>query len=714
MLLGKVTLLLLGTGTIVGLAGCTGPANLPPIPPPSKPNAVLFISLPPTSLAINAKATLVAAATYPIGTTKGSTQVSWSMTCATPNACGTFSSSADAAGVTYTAPSAIPSGATVAVTATSLVDTTKSVSATITITPPIPIAVAFFAPTPASLQINAAFSLSAVITNDVSANPQVKWTVNCGAADCGSFNPATTPNQALTTYTAPAAIPPGGSVNVTATSITDPTKSASTNIVIAAAAPTLANGTYVFQLSGPVGSQASVTTGVLVASNGAITGGEQDSIHYVFDDNGAQTFPFFEQITGGSYATTATGNLQVSLQLGPNEVETLNGTLSSGSKGFVAALNGSPANGTLDLQTSKAAPSGGFALSLSGGDQSGNQEWIGGILNIDSPGGISGSGSILDVLSANSGMQSLGASTVSAPDSYGRIQFQLRPGSVSPNLPLFLAGYIIDATHIRLVETGNASVSDFQGVLGGTALGQGSSTGHFSASSIAGSSYVFGAQGSDTHPSLQLAGVFTPKADGTLTGTLNWNDLTGSSAQAPISLTGSYTVDPTGRVTLSKLSDGSTFNYSLHLYLTGDGNGLLLSNDTADIFAGQAFQQQTAAFTPASFIGNYGLNVTEFVSLNGDPNHPAATTGSIAADVSGQTNTVAGFAETAGGPANFAISGAFTLSANGIFSGTLAGFHPASRTTAGNFTLYLVDGTQGVLIETDNTQLALGRLARLQ
>jgi hypothetical protein len=34
----------------------------------------------------------------------------------------------------------------------------------------------------------------------------------------------------------------------------------------------------------------------------------------------------------------------------------------------------------------------------------------------------------------------------------------------------------------------------------------------------------------------------------------------------------------------------------------------------------------------------------------------------------------------------------------------------ASRTTAGSFTLYLVDSTQGVLIQTDSGQLNLSHL----
>jgi hypothetical protein len=724
MLLGKVTLLLTGLGIIAGLAGCSASrsAGSPPPTPPSspQPTSVLFVSPPPTSLAVRASANILAAAIFPTTVPIGSAnnQVTYSIACGTSGACGTLSASDEGGAIVYTAPAAIPTGNTVTVTATSVVNTALSVSASITIVPPIPISVAFFAHLPASLQVSSAFTMSAAITNDVSANPQVKWTVVCGAADCGSFNPVTTTNEGGTTYTAPASIPPGGSVNVTVTSTTDPTKSVSSSIVITAATPTLANGTYVFQLSGQVGPQASFYTGVFVANNGVITSGEQDITYYVSDDNGPYAYSTFQQLSGGSYAITPAGNLQVSLQVGSNEVETLQGTLSSGSKGFVAGLNGSPANGTLDLQTSTAAPSGGYALSLSGGDQYASSEWIGGILNIDSAGGISGTGSVLDVLGSQpgyTGTHTLGASTVSVPDANGRIQFQLRPSASSALPELDLVGYIIDATHIRLAETGDINANaNFLGVLGGTALGQGANTGHFSASSIAGSSYVFGAQGSDTHAALQLAGVFTTKADGTLTGTLNSNDLAGSSTQAPISFTGTYTVDPTGRVTLSKLSDGSTFNYSLHLYLTGDGNGLLLSNDTADIFSGQVFQQQTAAFTSASFAGNYGLNTTLFVPLNGFSSLPATAIGSITAGAGNGANAVAGFADVIGQAANFAISGSFTPSSNGIFSGTLAGFNPASRTTAGNFTLYLVDSTQGVLIETDNKQLVLGRLALVQ
>ena len=669
---------------------------------------------------MNASATLLAAATFANSTTTATTNaVTWAVTCGSPGVCGTFGPNDDAAAVTYTAPAAIPVGTTVTVTATSVADSSKSVSAQITIVAPIPISVSIPEP-PASLQVNAQSSLAATIANDVSANPEVTWTVACATTACGSFSTTTTASGAGAKYTAPATIPTGGSVTVTATSVTDPTKSATAKIIITAVAPGLADGTYVFQVSGQPGSQAVFVTGVLVASNGQITGGEQDSIAYSSDDNGdLYGNPLFQTITGGSYATTADGNLQISIALGPNEVENLNGTLvGTGSRGFVAGLNGAAASGTLDLQTSVSAPSGGYAVSLSGGDETGAPTWVGGVINVDGPGSISGAGSILDVIDSEAlqtGTFTVNASTVSTPDAMGRVQIQLLLAANSTLPPIFLAGYVIDATHIRLIGTGDNNEANFQGVLGGTALGQGSNTGQFSVANIAGSSYVFGAQGNDAQGPLQVAGVFTANADGSVTGTLNWNDLTGTTTQSPLPFTGTYTVDPTGRVTLSQLTDGATFHYAMHVYLAAGGNALLLSNDTADAFQGQGFQQQTGAFTAASFSGLYGLNAT--VRSPGQPAgvyEPSPAIGSLTATASGNTSdTVSGFADRSLGAADFALSGSFNAAANGVFNGMLTGLNPGSPTTAGNFTLYVIDGTQAVVIETDPGQLSLGHLENL-
>jgi len=670
---------------------------------------------------VKASATVSAAAIFSAGVIGGNSAVTWTLACGSAGACGSIGANDDAAAITYTAPAAIPTGNTVTLTATSVATPSRSLSATIAITAPIPISVSFVPNPPASIQAGGIISLSASVTNDVSSDPQVTWTVTCAAAACGTFQPATTASEAATTFTAPSSVPTGGSVKVTATSVTDSSKSVSATVVVTAAVAPLANGTYVFQMAGPPGSQATFVTGVLVASNGHITGGEQDSISYSTDTNGdAYGNPFFQPITGGSYATTADGNLTISLQLGANELETLTGTLGGGTGGFVAGLNGVSTSGTLERQSTAAAPSGGYAISLFGGDGNQYPLWLAGVVNIDGPGTISGTGSILDVIDEGgpqSGTYTLGSSSLSAPDAEGRVRITLQPsGTTLPALTLI--GYIVDSTHIRLIENGGSEdAPNYAGVLGGLALGQGSSTGQFSAAAVEGTHYVFGAQGSDLQNTLQIAGVLSLNANGAVTGTLNWNDLTGKTVQAPLPFTGTYAVDPSGRVTLSKLTDGATFTYSLNLYLAAGGNALLLSNDSDDSFTGEGFQQQSARLTASSISDTYGLNVTQFYA---DPLssglQEAATIGNINAVLSSNGTALGGFADSGNAAANVAVSGSVTAAAgatqgdNGVFSVDLKGLDPGLPATSGSFTLYAVDGTHSVLIETDAEALTLGTL----
>jgi hypothetical protein len=111
----------------------------------------------------------------------------------------------------------------------------SSSSPTTTTTPPPAISVSIPSPLQ-NLAVNGTSSVSATVLND-SANKGVNWTVTCGSAGaCGSFNPTSTLSGVSTIYTAPAAVPTGGTVTITATSVTDPTKSANLTVNITAAA----------------------------------------------------------------------------------------------------------------------------------------------------------------------------------------------------------------------------------------------------------------------------------------------------------------------------------------------------------------------------------------------------------------------------------------------------------------------------------------------
>ena len=124
----------------------------------------------------------------------------------------------------YTAPTSVPSPATVTVSAVSVVDGTRSGSATVTITSPVVVSV-----TPSSASVQAgigAQTFTATVGN--SANASVTWQVNGvtgGNASVGTIS-------AAGVYKAPNSVPAPAAVTVTAVSVADPTRSGSAAITI--------------------------------------------------------------------------------------------------------------------------------------------------------------------------------------------------------------------------------------------------------------------------------------------------------------------------------------------------------------------------------------------------------------------------------------------------------------------------------------------------
>ena len=96
--------------------------------------------------------------------------------------------------------------------------------------PVAPISISLSTPPPSSLAGLKTITVAATVTNATS-NASVLWAC-LPAGACGSFNPAQTASGAATTYTAPPAIPSGGSVTIVATSVADSSKSASATMQI--------------------------------------------------------------------------------------------------------------------------------------------------------------------------------------------------------------------------------------------------------------------------------------------------------------------------------------------------------------------------------------------------------------------------------------------------------------------------------------------------
>lgn len=145
--------------------------------------------------------------------------------------CGSLSASSSASGkaIAYTAPSSVPSLATVRLTATSVSNNTKTARATITITAPVSV---MLSPTSVSLNVSSAQQFAANVAND-SGNQGVTWALTQAGSSCvpacGALSGKTTTSVR---YTAPSAVPANPTISLTATSIRDTTKKASATITV--------------------------------------------------------------------------------------------------------------------------------------------------------------------------------------------------------------------------------------------------------------------------------------------------------------------------------------------------------------------------------------------------------------------------------------------------------------------------------------------------
>jgi hypothetical protein len=662
------------------------------------PSISVNISNPPTSVAIGSTATLTAVVTND----SSGAGVTWTLHCG-GTACGAVnptSSAGNSSTTTFAAPAAVPTGNTVTVTATSAADTTKSASASITITATPAISVAISNP-PTSVSAGASTSLTANVSNDSKA-AGVTWTVACGSSTCGSFTPTTSPgNTATTTYTAPATVPTGNTVIVTATSITDSTKSATATITITNSGPVVADGSYVFHVSGDDGNVAYFLAGVFTVSQGLITAGEEDLIDFV--QGGEASI----QAAGSSLTMASDGNFQLVLAtnnsaFGVNGVETFRGALVSPTHAQINEFDSfAAAQGTLDLQTSTSAPSGGVAFNLGGIDGSANANplFIGGILSVTGT-SVNVATSVFDYYDGGALHQdvSFTSGTLTVPDTFGRFIISLTPSQGSGGVPFGVIGYIVGVNQIQFVEL---STDTLGGTLGGSALGQGPNSGAFTAANVGGQTYVFAAHGEDQLNGMAtFAGAFALNSAGTVSGTLAYNDITSNQSLAISS--GNWTINSLGRVALTNVmvtaSNIGNGPFSFQFYLDGNGNALQLGTDTVEGSSGLAYQQTSTEQTAA---GKYVIGAQGFAATQGKPTWAAV--GPVSLDSSLNWSGFTDYNVFGGTPApNVTLSGT-TDTTTSIFSITgLNAVNPPPATP--QFAYWPIDSSRVLAIELDTGQ----------
>jgi len=153
--------------------------------------------------------------------------VTWTLTgpgCS-GTACGTLSTTSSASGVPVllTAPATVPVPATVTLIARAVADTTASASATAVITTPGQVTV-YLVPSSASVPINGTRSFIATVFNDP-AGAGVIWTLS----GIGTLSASSSASGVPVTYNAPGSV---GSATIKATSVTDPSKSATASVSV--------------------------------------------------------------------------------------------------------------------------------------------------------------------------------------------------------------------------------------------------------------------------------------------------------------------------------------------------------------------------------------------------------------------------------------------------------------------------------------------------
>ena len=557
----------------------------------------------------------------------------------------------------------------------------------------LPVSVGLSGAPPTTVSAGTSVSLSAVVFNDNTLGG-VSWSSACSGTDCGTFTPASTDSGVPTSYSPPGSVSAAEIVTLTATSTTDPTKKVSTTITITPPPAVLADGSYVYHFSGQHDSGPFFVTGAFTVANGLIAAGEQD----FSDGDGVATDTL---VPATSKLSMEGDSIQIVLDTGNDDigddgVETLRGAIVSPTRVLISQFDDEGAGtGSLDAQDSKditEQPDGGYAFVISGRSAAPNPLTIGGVLSFDD-GDLSVADSVFDINELGVGTaqaQTFDSGSVSEPDNFGRITIILQP-SVASNVPaLILTGYIIDDGRIQLVE----SQSDDLGAdLGGTALGQGDNAGGFDTNAVAETSYVHGSLGADSNGPLTIAGVFTFNTDGTLAGTLAANDITTHVSNAITA--GTYTVDPTGRVTLAGVNTALNFQ----LYLDGNGNALIMGLDSQDSSAGLAFQQNASS---ADLDGTYAISAQGVVHANDSPVWGAVGQAIFSSgDVDGSTDyTVQGADPTPAVP----LSGSGD-SQSGILS--LAGLNSQSPDAPEDFQYFPIDDNRTLAVEVAGQQLGL-------
>lgn len=212
-------------------------------------------------------------------------------------------------------------------------------------------------------------------------------------------------------------------------------------------------------------------------------------------------------------------------------------------------------------------------------------------------------------------------------------------------------------------------------------------------------------------------GSFVADGNGNITSAIeDVQNLSGSAVLNPINFgTGTYTIQADGRGTIILGSGASTL--ALDVTLTSATQGLLIQIDGNATSSGNLVMATPAAFSAASFSGNYVFDVSGTSVASGGITAPISVVGRITADGTSKVTTGIldendGNQTAPSGVINSGVTGTYQMDAQfgaNFGRGVLTVSYTAYATSiTRNFAFYIVDATHVKWLEEDNLAITQG------
>jgi hypothetical protein len=611
------------------------------------------VTVSPSSIQLNVGAQQLFKAAV-TGTTN--TAVIWSVS---GFGCGGVACGLVTSGGLYTAPAAPPNPSFVTVTATSVADSTKSSSATVTISQKIAVSIS---PTSAQIAEGGTQQFTAKVTG--TAITGVSWSVSgtgCSGSACGIIS-----SNGL--YVAPGTVPKPALVTVTATANEDGKTAASATVTIIV----------------PVVVTISPTSAIVTVSQQqqfriSVSGTTNTAVTWSVSGSGCSGSSCGTISSGGLYTAPATVPSQTTVIV----KATSQANTSSSASAVVAVV-----------ATNNSKLVGHFAFLFTGFDSSGVYQEAGSFVADGKGKLVSGLEDVNDTAGPTTDVSIAGTYQMGS-DNRGVLTISSPLGTHTFRFALNLLG-----TKGRLISFDQSGVR-------GSGVIELQDTTAFDPSVLAGG-YVLNLTGMDVYGArIGALGLIFPDGSSFISGSsLDVNE-GGIVSPTFATFSGFYSVDATGRGTAT-LSipgfDGGLFNFAF--YVVSANELLLISVDPLSfenpIFSGPAELQSGTPYTSGSFNGG---SVFYMSGTNGTA--PEDTVGRF--QFRGGNNVTVNFDQNNGGNATAGgvLTGAFDVELNG--RGTLNLDNPADGSTT-IWYLYAISPNTAFVMDASTGTVAVGEM----